>query len=156
MTQNQNKRKIVLSHLTQPLQANGAGNVHGGEIMKMMDNAAGTVAMKYSKGDVVTARVDELMFHKPVMIDAFVSCTAEIVFVGNTSLEVLVTVEAEDLTSDSGPEIALTAFFTMVAMDENRHPKKIPPFTPETEEEWNRYRQAEKRRETYRRRLQTI
>ena len=150
-----NRRRIVLSQLMLPNQANGSGNVHGGEIMKMMDNAAGTVAMKYSKGDVVTARVDELMFHKPVMIDAFVSCTAEIVFVGNTSMEVLVTVETDDLTTDDGPEIALTAFFTMVALDDNRQPRKIPSYTPDTEEEWNRYRQAEERRELYRKRLQS-
>lgn len=150
-----NRRKIILSQLMLPNQANGSGNVHGGEIMKMMDNAAGTVAMKYSKGDVVTARVDELMFHKPVMIDAFVSCTAEIVFVGNTSMEVLVTVETDDLTTDDGPEVALTAFFTMVALDDNRQPRKIPSYTPETEEEWNHYRQAEERREIYRKRLQS-
>lgn len=153
MSENKNNRKIVLSHLTLPLQANGAGNVHGGEIMKMMDNAAGTVAIKYSKGNVVTARVDELMFLKPVMINSLVICTAEIVYVGNTSMEVLVTVETEDLRTDQGPEVALTAYFTMVAMDENGHPRKLPKFDPETEEEWQHYKEAQERRANYQARL---
>lgn len=153
MTENKNNRIIVLSHLTQPLQANGAGNVHGGEIMKMMDNAAGTVAIKYSKGNVVTARVDELMFLKPVMINSLVMCTAEIVYVGSTSMEVLVTVETDDIKTDNGPDVALTAYFTMVAMDENGHPRKIPKFNPETDVEWKHYKEAEERRETYQARL---
>ena len=98
------QHKIVMSQVMLPHQANVAGNVHGGEIMKFMDMAAAAVAMKFSKGNCVTARVDELLFHLPIFVGALVTCTASLVYVGRTSMEVLVRVESEDLESHSGPE----------------------------------------------------
>ena len=76
------QHKIVMSQVMLPHQANVAGNVHGGEIMKFMDMAAGAAAMKFSKGNCVTARVDELQFHLPIFVGALVTCTASIVYVG--------------------------------------------------------------------------
>ena len=102
------QHKIVMSQVMLPHQANVAGNVHGGEIMKFMDMAAAAVAMKFSKGNCVTARVDELLFHLPIFVGALVTCTASLVYVGRTSMEVLVRVESEDLESHSGPEKALS------------------------------------------------
>ena len=90
------QHKIVMSQVMLPHQANVAGNVHGGEIMKFMDMAAAAVAMKFSKGNCVTARVDELLFHLPIFVGALVTCTASLVYVGRTSMEVLVRVESED------------------------------------------------------------
>ena len=69
--------------------------------MKFMDMAAGAVAMKYAKGNCVTARVDEIEFHLPIFIGALVTCTASIVYVGHSSMEVFVNVEAEDLEGTS-------------------------------------------------------
>ena len=75
------QHKIVMSQVMLPHQANVAGNVHGGEIMKFMDMAAAAVAMKFSKGNCVTARVDELLFHLPIFVGALVTCTASLVYV---------------------------------------------------------------------------
>ena len=86
-----------MSQVMLPHQANVAGNVHGGEIMKFMDTAAGAVAMKYSRSNCVTARVDELIFHLPIFVGALVTCTASIAYVGNTSMDVYVRVDSEEM-----------------------------------------------------------
>ena len=129
------RHQIVMSQVMLPFQANVAGNVHGGEIMKLMDAAAGTVAIKYAKGNCVTARVDELEFHLPIFVGAFVTCTASIVYTGRTSMEVHVFVESEDLESNNGPERALSAHFTMVCIGKSGRPQVVPEFVPETEDE---------------------
>lgn len=112
----------ILAQLVLPMQANPAGNVHGGEIMKMMDSAAGVAAQKHAHTNVVTARVDELNFKKPVLVGELVTCKAQIIYAGRSSMEVFVTVESEDLITGN-KQIALTAFFTMVSLDEtvSRH-----------------------------------
>ena len=133
------RNQIVMSQVMLPHQANVAGNVHGGEIMKLMDAAAGAVAMKYAKGNCVTARVDELEFHLPIFVGAFVTCTASIIYVGRTSMEVHVYVESEDLESNNGPEKALSAQFTMVSMGKNGRPQLVPEYVPETEDEIRLY-----------------
>lgn len=141
------RNQIVMSQVMLPHQANVAGNVHGGEIMKFMDTAAGAVAMKYAKGNCVTARVDELEFHLPIFVGALVTCTASIVYVGRTSMEVFVNVEAEDLESNSKPEKALSAYFTMVCMGKNGRPQAVPEYAPETEDEIRLYEDAKAKRE---------
>lgn len=141
------RNQIIMSQVMLPHQANVAGNVHGGEIMKFMDTAAGAIAMKYAKANCVTARVDELEFHLPIFVGALVTCTASIIYVGRTSMEVFVNVEAEDLESNSGPQKALSANFTMVCMGKNGHPQSVPEYTPETEDEIYLYEDAKKRKE---------
>lgn len=138
-------QQIVMSQVMLPHQANVAGNVHGGEIMKFMDTAAGAIAMRYTKSNCVTARVDELEFHLPIFVGALVTCTASIVYVGRTSMEILVNVEAEDLESSNGPEKALSAYFTMVAMGKNGRPQIVPEYVPKTEDEIRLYDEAKKR-----------
>lgn len=108
-----------------PHQANPAGNVHGGEIIKMMDSTAGIAAQKHCHTNVVTARVDELCFKKPVRIGDYVKCTARVVYAGVSSMEVFVTVESENLYTGE-TQIALTAFFTMVSLDEHDKPAVVP------------------------------
>jgi len=142
-----NNRQIIMSQVMLPHQANVAGNVHGGEIMKFMDTAAGAVAIKYSKSNCVTARVDELVFHLPIFVGALVTCTATVSYVGKTSMEVFVNVEVEDLESSTGPQRALSAYFTMVAMGRNGRPQPVPPYQPETEEELKLHEEAKARRE---------
>lgn len=141
------RNQIVMSQVMLPHQANVAGNVHGGEIMKFMDTAAGAVAMRYAKANCVTARVDELEFHLPIFVGALVTCTASIIYVGHTSMEVFVNVEAEDLESNSGPQKALSANFTMVCMGKNGRPQNVPPYTPQTEDEIRLYEEAKKKKE---------
>lgn len=141
------RNQIVMSQVMLPHQANVAGNVHGGEIMKFMDTAAGAIAMKYAKANCVTARVDELEFHLPIFVGALVTCTASIVYVGHSSMEVLVNVESEDLEANSKPEKALSAYFTMVCMGKNGRPQSVPEYTPETEDEIKLYEVAKAKRE---------
>lgn len=141
-----NKRTILtMSQVMLPSQANVAGNVHGGEIMKFMDTTAGAVAIRYSHGNVVTARVDELQFHSPIFVGALVSCTGRIAYVGNTSMEVIVTVEVEDLESGAPPQKALSAYFTMVSLDRMGKPKKVPELIVETDEEKKLFEEGKKR-----------
>ena len=119
----------VLAELVLPFQANAAGNVHGGEIIKLMDSTAGVAAQKHCHTNVVTARIDELCFKKPVLIGEYVKSTARVVYTGSSSMEVFVTVESENLHTGT-TQIALTAFFTMVSLDDNGKPAKVPPVEP--------------------------
>lgn len=144
--------KTVLAELVLPYQSNASGNIHGGEIMKMMDSAAGAAAMKYAQSSVVTARVDELCFKKPVHIGELVTCTAHVVYVGRSSMETFVTVESENLTSGF-KQIALTAFFTMVAVDEHGCPQPVAPMEISDEAFVQRlYHEGEKRYREHNRR----
>ncbi|NLO82121.1 MAG: acyl-CoA thioesterase [Clostridiales bacterium] len=146
--------KTIMSQIVLPEQANPAGNIHGGEIMKMMDNTAYVVARKHCRTNVVTARVDELEFYQPVVVGQLVTCKGQLVFVGRSSMEVLVQVEVEDLSSDQPPIVALKAFFTMVALDENCRPVEVPRLILETEEEKRAFEDGKKRYQTYKRRRQ--
>lgn len=121
------QNKLIISQVMMPNQTNPSGNIYGGDIMKMMDSAAYAVTRKYARCNVVTARVDELEFHLPILVGDLVTCTAEIVFVGHSSMEVTVNVDVEDLDQEGKPQRALTAYFTMVALDRNSRPKAVPP-----------------------------
>lgn len=138
---------VVISDLMLPGQANPAGNVHGGEIMKLMDTAAGVTAMRHCRGNAVTLRVDELIFHQPIYVGELVMCSAKLVYVGKTSMEICVTVTVENIQKDTGPRTALTSFFTFVSLDENNRPKPCPPLITETEEEKAFFEEGRKRRE---------
>ena len=141
--------KIYLSEVMMPSQTNPNGNVHGGELMKMMDSTAYAAARKYSRSNVVTARVDELEFHTPILIGDLVTVTAEVIYVGHTSMEVAVNVEVEVLEAEQGPQHALSAYFTMVALDRNGRPMAVPPLELETEEAKAAFEAARKRHELY-------
>ena len=118
--------EATLAQMVLPAQTNPVGNIHGGEIMKLMDSTAGVSAMKYARTGVVTARVDEIQFKHPIHVGEHVTCTAHVVYAGRSSMEVFVTVEAENLyTGDV--KVAQTAFFTMVAVDKDGTPTPVPP-----------------------------
>lgn len=144
--------ELTMAMAMQPYQANVSGNVHGGEIMKLMDNVAGATAIQFTKTNVVTARVDELQFILPVNVGDFVTCTGRIAYTGNTSVEVMVTVDVENLISHDAKARALTAYFTMVALDEQGKPTKVPTIIPESEGEQLCYDEVKTRREAYRKR----
>ena len=144
--------KIVISQVMMPNQANPSGNVHGGEIMKLMDSTAYAAARKYSRTNVVTARVDELEFHLPIMIGDLVTCSAEVVFVGHSSMEIAVEVVVEDLDQECCPQRALSAYFTMVALDRNSRPKSVPHLSLDTEEAKRAFEDGKKRYERYKER----
>ena len=147
-----NRTVLTMNQVMLPFQANVSGNVHGGEIMKYMDNVAGAVAIRYARANVVTARVDELQFLRPIAVGALVTCTGRIAYVGRTSMEIIVTVDVEDMQSGRDAQRALSAFFTMVALDSTGQPVMVDPFVPETEEEKELYAMAASRREEYKKR----
>nr|WP_302389980.1 acyl-CoA thioesterase [Phascolarctobacterium faecium] len=140
--------RLVISEVMMPHQANVAGNIHGGEIIKLMDSTAYATARRYARTNVVTARVDEVEFHLPIFIGDLVICTAQVVYVGNSSMEIVVIVEVEDLETE-GKKRALTAFFTMIALDKKGRPTKVPELTLETEEEKRAFEEGRLRYERH-------
>ena len=117
------------------IDANGQGNVHGGAIMRMVDEAAAIVAIKHSQcPTVVTARVERFDFLAPAFIGDVVSVNCEMNYVGRSSMEVGVDVTAEDLISREIRKIA-SSFVIYVALDENRQPTPVPPLIPADENE---------------------
>ena len=121
--------------------ADPAGNVHGGTIMKLLDTAAGIVAHRHCRTNVVTASMDRLDFHQTVFMGELVVLRAPINYVGNTSMEVGARVEAEDLMTG---EVRHTnsAYLTMVSLDERRKPMPAPKIVPETEDERRRFEEG--------------
>jgi len=143
----QTDNTVTLTTIMEPRHANLFGNVHGGEIMRLMDTAAGCTAVKYAKCNCVTARVDEMQFLKPLRIGAFVTCIGTVVYTGNTSIEIRVTVDAEDIRDSKSKGRAFEAYFTYVALDEKGRPTPVPPFEPKTEREKELYEHVKVRRE---------
>ena len=137
--------QVIISNVMFPQHANPSGNVHGGEIMKLMDSTAGVAALKYAKTNVVTARVDELEFFHPIHIGNVVTCYGKVIFVGNTSMEIAVTVTVEDIAKDEPPKTALTSRFTFVALDEDGRPQRVPDFIPADDEERRMFEEGKQR-----------
>lgn len=141
---------VDISMVMLPHQANVAGNVHGGEIMKLMDNAAYVVAHRHARSNVVTARVDELTFHQPIYVGNLVNCHAHLSFVGKSSMEVSVVVEVEDLFKDAPRKCALTALFTMVSLNAGGHTCAVPALELTTDAERVRFEEGKLRYEANR------
>ncbi len=116
------------------IDANGQGNVHGGVIMRMVDESAAIVAIKHSQRSVVTARVETFNFLAPAFIGDMVTVNCEMHFVGRTSMEVGVVVTTEDLITREVREIA-SSYVIYVAIDEQRQPTPVPPLTPADNDE---------------------
>ena len=135
----------IISRVMLPEDANAAGIVHGGVIMKEIDNAAGVVAMRHTRRICVTASIDRLDFHKPAFIGNLVTAKASVNMVGTTSMEVGVRVETEDLMTGSLTHLA-SAYLTFVALDEKKRPVKVPPLEMATDEERRRHKEALARR----------
>ena len=136
---------VVMAHLMMPQSANPTGIIHGGVIMKLIDEAAGVVAIRHAAGNAVTASIDRLDFHNPVFIGNLVTVKASLNMVGRTSMEIGVRVETEDLTSGRIRHTA-SAYLTYVAMDEAFLPKEVPPLKLTTDEEKRRNKEALSRR----------
>lgn len=137
---------VIMRHMVQPQDANIAGIMHGGVVMKHIDDAAGVVAVKHTGCAVVTASIDRLDFHNPVYIGNLLTIKASINTVGRTSMEIGVRVEAEDIVSGNTRHTA-SAYLTFVALNQNKKPTRIPPLILSTEEEERRNREAADRRE---------
>ena len=141
------KSSLIMSAVMLPNQANAAGNVHGGEIIKMMDTAAGVVAKRHARTNVVTARVDELSFNKPIYVGNLVNCHAYLTFVGRSSMEVAVRVDVEDLDTEIPNTCVLTGYFTMISLDSEGKSAQVPPLELINEEERIRFAEGRQRNE---------
>lgn len=137
---------IVLSQIMHPQDSNVAGNVHGGIIMYYVDNAAGAVAVRHCKSNVVTASIDQLSFHHPVYVGDLLTIKASINSVGRSSMEVGVRVESEDLKTAEMKHIA-SAYLTMVALDSDGKPFEVDGLLLETDDQKRRNQEAQDRRE---------
>jgi uncharacterized protein (TIGR00369 family) len=137
--------KTVMSRTMLPSDANPYGNVHGGEVMKLIDAAAGAAATRHARARVVTARIDELSFKAPVYVGHLVTAKASVNHVGRTSMEVGVRVEAEDMLAGTLVHVA-SAYLVFVGIDEHGTPVPLPPLIAETDEERRRMAAAEERR----------
>lgn len=144
--------RVSIGNLMQPEHANHYGSVHGGEIMKLMDHAAGIVALRHARTNVVTARVDNLEFHLPIHVGNLVTCEAHLVFVGRSSMEIAVTVKVEDLLHEGAAKVALTAMFTMVAFDKEGALAAVPSLRLTTDAEAQAFEEGRRRYEAYKQR----
>jgi acyl-CoA hydrolase len=125
--------------------ANSAGFVHGGTVMKLCDEAAGIAAIKHCRTRIVTAAIDRMTFRHPVHVGELLTCRASVNAVWHTSMEVGVRVEAESPLTGRKRHTS-TAYLTMVAVDEHGKPIPVPPLLAESEDERRRQREAEVRR----------
>ncbi len=142
----QGHSSVTLVQAMYPQHANRAGNVHGGEILKLMDTAAGVVAARHAHSNVVTAKVEDLNFLRPVHIGELVFVHASLTFTSRTSMEVRVEVETENLATEERL-MALTAYFIFVSLDSNGKTQEIPPLLISTEEGERRFAEGRKRYE---------
>jgi uncharacterized protein (TIGR00369 family) len=137
---------VTLSQAMGLAHANILGNVHGGEIMKLIDTAAGICASRHAGGPTVTAALDEMSFLHPVRIGDLVFVHAQVNDVGRTSMEVGVRVEAEEVVSGRRTHTA-SAQLVFVALDERGRPRPVPPLEPQTDQERRLQAEARIRRE---------
>src|SRR5881396_3659588 len=137
--------KTIMARTMLPSDANPYGNVHGGEVMKLIDACAGAAATRHARSRVVTAFVDELSFLAPVYVGDLVTAKASVNHVGRSSMEVGVRVEAENLLTGKVVHVS-SAHLVFVGIDEKGGPMPLAPLTAETDEERRRMRAAEQRR----------
>ena len=136
---------IITSKIMMPEDANPAGNVHGGIIMKHVDETAGIVAFRHSRNNSVTASIDSLVFHYPVFVGDLLTLKASINMTAKSSMEIGVRIESENLLTGEVKHTA-SAYLTFVALDKAGRPTQIPSLVFETEEEKKRNSQAQTRR----------
>lgn len=137
---------VIFTQIMTPDMANFSGNVHGGNLLKLLDLVAYTCAARYSGHYAVTLSVDQVSFKEPIRIGEVVTFYSSVNYVGNTSMEVGVKVVAEDIHSHSKRHTN-SCYFTMVAVDENGKPTKVPPLDFKGDKQKQRYIAAKIRRE---------
>jgi uncharacterized protein (TIGR00369 family) len=142
--------RITLSQLMHPEHANLLGNVHGGWVMKLVDEAGALACMRHAQRKVVTVAIDSMNFHQPIRIGDLVIITAEVSYTGRTSMEAEVEVIAENPITGERTHTN-TAYLVYVALDDHGRPTAVPPLKVETEEQKQRMEKAQQRQQ---RRLQ--
>nr|VFK50119.1 MAG: Acyl-CoA hydrolase [Candidatus Kentron sp. TUN]VFK51140.1 MAG: Acyl-CoA hydrolase [Candidatus Kentron sp. TUN]VFK65193.1 MAG: Acyl-CoA hydrolase [Candidatus Kentron sp. TUN] len=138
------RASIEMTTLVSPQQANFSGVMHGGELMKLLDQVAYTCAARYSGHYVVTLSVDTILFKQAVKIGELLTCLASVNYTGKTSMEIGIKVIAEDI-SGRFVRHTNTCYFTMVAMEDGK-PVPVPPLQITTEIQKQRSEAAKRRR----------
>ena len=142
--------RTILSQLMHPEHANLLGNVHGGWIMKLVDEAGALACMRHAQRKVVTVTIDSMDFRQPIRLGDLVILNAEVSYTGRTSMEAAVEVLAENPITGEQTHTN-TAYLVYVALDDSGRPTPVPPLLAETEEEKQKMEQARGRQQ---RRLQ--
>lgn len=143
---NEDRRYIVMSEIMTPNMVNFGGNVHGGELLKMLDHVAYACASRYSGRLVVTLSVDEVFFKQPIYVGELVTFHASVNYVGRTSMEIGIRVVAENLFTREQRHTN-TCYFTMVAVDESGKPTPVEPLIIDNDLQKRRYEEALARKE---------
>jgi len=138
--------QLSMSVLMTPDTANFSGNVHGGTILKLLDQVAYACASRYAACYVVTMSVDQVVFRQPIYVGELVTFLASINHTGTSSMEVGIKVVAENIRTQEARHVN-SCFFTMVAVDENRKPVAVTPLRPFTPDEKRRHAEAVVRKE---------
>ena len=147
--------QLTMTVLMTPDTANFAGNVHGGTILRLLDQVAYACASRYAGRYVVTLSVDQVMFRQPVHVGELVTFLAAVNHTGTSSMEVGIKVVAQEIRSQKLRHVN-SCFFTMVAVDDDRKPAPVPPLRPFTPDEKRRFAAAVVRkdlRQEFQRRL---
>jgi len=138
---------LETAHLMMPQDANIQGNVYGGTIMKLMDEIAGSVAALHARKNVVTASVDQMSFYEPVYIGNLLLLKASVNYVGRTSMEVGVRIEARDLRTGKTVHTG-SSYLTFVALDDKGEPTEVADVIPESHDQKRRYQEGKGRKRT--------
>src|SRR6266545_2287008 len=138
--------RITISQLMHPEHANLLGNVHGGWVMKLVDEAGALACMRHAQKKVVTVAIDSMTFRQPIKIGDLVILNAEVTYTGRTSMEVTVEVIAENPITGERTHTN-TAYLVYVALDDEGRPTSVPQLKAETEEEKRRMEKAQERQE---------
>ncbi|MGC4960315.1 acyl-CoA thioesterase [Gordonia sp. DT218] len=140
---------LSMSLLMTPDMANFAGNVHGGTVLKLLDQVAYACASRYSRRYAVTLSVDRVIFREPIRVGEVLTLTASVNYTGRTSMEVGIRVDTEDVRTGQRRHTN-SCYFTMVATDDSGRPHEVPQLTPRTEVQKRRFREAQDRRASLR------
>jgi acyl-CoA hydrolase len=142
--------RAELTTLVMPHMQNVLGDLFGGQLLTLVDQAAAVAAIRHASGPAVTASFDRVDFREPIPVGALVTCVAQVEYVGNSSMDVAVDVYSENVATGQRRHTH-TARVVFVAIDEQRHPRRVPRLVPETPDELERYERARSYREARRR-----
>jgi acyl-CoA hydrolase len=136
----------TMTELMMPNMANSLGNVFGGVILSLVDRVAAVAAIRHAGGPCVTVSIDHVEFREPIHVSELVIAQASVNYVGRTSLEVGVRIEAEEIATRRRRHTN-SCYLTFVAIDAHERPRRVAPIRPETAQEKQRYEAARRRRE---------
>jgi len=138
--------QLTMTVLMTPDTANFSGNVHGGHILKLLDQVAYACASRYAGTYVVTMSVDQVTFRQPILVGELVTFLAAVNYTGRTSMEIGIKVLAENIRTQEVRHVN-SCFFTMVAVGDDKQPVAVPPLRPFTPDEQRRFEEAKGRKE---------